>query len=134
MYFNGRLRWKGKSNKPKYCLRAGDVVLVYEDVDTVFKRVNKKEKQQAALSQGEYDIDGNKLEVGDKVLCLSIIYGGGSALRHGVIESFKAVHSNGHTRVETYVKLDGSDYVQKCNYTLEQIYKKPIKIEEVKDE
>lgn len=76
MYFNGRLRWKGKSNKPKYRLRAGDMVLVDEDIDTVFKRVDKKEKQQSALLQGEYDIDGNKLEIGDKVLCLSIVYGG----------------------------------------------------------
>lgn len=53
--------------------------------------------------------------------------GGGSTLRHGVIENFKAVHSNGSTRVETYVKLSGSDFVQKCNNPQNQIYKKPEK-------
>lgn len=124
-FFYGRLRWKGKANKPKYTLTAGDVVLLGEDIDTVFCRVDKKAEQQKALSADVNDIDGNKLEVGDKVLCLSIAYGSGSSLEHGTIHEFKAIYSNGSTRVETYVKLDGTEYIQKCNYPTEQIYKKP---------
>lgn len=123
-YFYGRLRWKGKANKPKYTLRSGDIVLIGEDTDTIFKRVDKVAEKQRALDEGVCDIHNTKLEVGDKVVYISTVYGGGASLCHGVINEFKAIHTNGHTRIETYVKDDATDFVSKCNYTTDQVWKK----------
>lgn len=122
-YWDGRLSWKGKRNNPKFTLMDStcEVILGYEG-EEVFKRFNLKVEGEKLLSQDTYDIDGNKLSKGDKVLYLNIRYGIGGTLCHGIVKSFKAHARDGYVSVIVENK-DNPAEESECHQPFNQIYK-----------
>ena len=122
--WHGRLSWKGKRNNPKFTLMDStcEVLLDYEG-EEVLKRFNLKEEGKKLLTQDFYDIDDEKLSVGDEVLYLNIRYGSGGTLCHGVVKSFKAHARDGYVSVIIANKENPSEESE-CRQPFNQIYKK----------
>jgi hypothetical protein len=64
---------------------------------------HKAAKAEALKAPNQYDIDGNRLDVGDKVLYINARYGSGMELEHGTIKEFKAVVDSRKTEIFTIV-------------------------------
>ena len=93
-------KWTGRSNKPQITLPNKDIeVIIDYDGPTVWKVFDKKAaKEEILKTPNQRDMDGNLLEVGDKVLYINARYGSGMRLDRGVVKEFKvSVDSNTHS-------------------------------------
>lgn len=122
--WNGRLSWKGKKNNPKFTLMNNtcDVLLDYEG-EEILKRFDLKKEGKKLLEQDVYDIDGNVLSKGDKVLYMNLRYGSGGKLCHGVIKDFKAHARDGYVSVIITNAEDDTEESE-CRQPFNQIYMK----------
>ncbi len=121
--WQGKLSWKGKRNNPKFILMQStcEVLLDYEG-EEILERFDLKKEGIKLLEQETFDIDGNALEVGDKVLYLNMRYGSGGKLCHGKIRAFKAHARDGYVSV-IIINDEGSEESE-CRNPFDQIYKK----------
>lgn len=121
-YWLGRLSWKGKRNNPAFTIKPSncDIILDYEG-EEVLKRFDLKKEGKKLLEKDTYDIDFNKLSIGDKVLYLNLRYGQGGCLCHGIVKDFKAHARDGY--VSVIIKNIDSAEESECRQPYNQIYK-----------
>ncbi|AUR86347.1 hypothetical protein NVP1084O_140 [Vibrio phage 1.084.O._10N.261.49.F5] len=122
-YWDGKLSWKGKRNNPKFTLMSSkcDVLLNYEG-DEVLKRFDLKKEGNKLLEQDVFDIDSQKLSIGDEVLYLNLRYGSGGMLCRGTVKAFKAHARDGFVSV-IILNNDGKEESE-CRQPYNQIWKK----------
>ena len=121
--WNGKLSWKGKRNNPKFMLMNStcEVLLDYEG-EEILKRFDLKKEGKKLLEQDIFDIDGQKLSVGDKVLYMNIRYGNGAELCHGSVKNFKAHARDGY--VSVIILHESGKEESECRQPTNQIWKK----------
>lgn len=124
-HWQGKLSWKGKRNNPKFTLmyKTCDVLLDYEG-EEILKRFDLKKEGKKLLEQDVYDIDDNKLSVGDQVLYMNLRYGNGGCLCHGTVKAFKAHARDGY--VSVIIEHESGQEESECRQPFNQIYKKDI--------
>lgn len=122
-YWCGKLSWKGKRNNPKFTLMNStcEVLLDYEG-EEILKRFDLKKEGKKLLEQDIFDIDGQKLSEGDKVLYMNLRYGSGGTLCHGSVKSFKAHTRDGY--VSVIILHDSGEEESECRQPTNQIWKK----------
>lgn len=120
-------KWDKRSNKPKLSIPDRDIVLLPNyDGPTIWNLFDKNSaKKEILKSPDQYDIDGNLLNIGDKVLYINARYGSGMELQHGKIIEFKVVVDSRKTEIKTVVKSDVNGIISTINYPETMIYKKP---------
>lgn len=93
-YWTGRLSWKGKRNIPKFTITHSSCIIVEPEAGEVIKTnlvmYNIKAEAAKLLEKDIRDVEGNTLQVGDKVIYMNLRYGCGGRLCKGVVKSFKA--------------------------------------------
>jgi uncharacterized Zn ribbon protein len=124
----GICHWNDRKNKVKTNIPNHDIeVLLDYDGPTVWEKFDTKvAKIKALASTVQYDIDGNQLQIGDKVLYMNLRYGAGGTLQHGTIKEFKAMVDSKNTTITVIVKNDDADEVSEIRYPSSMIYKKPL--------
>ena len=102
--------WDGRKNKVKLYLPHPEVeILLNYDGPTFWAKFDAKSAKEKALQNPEqYDIDGNLLNINDKVLYINARYGSGMELCHGVIKEFTASVDSKRTEIFTIVRSDES--------------------------
>ncbi len=124
-YWSGRLSWKGKRNNPKFTLMNSTctVLLDYKE-DELLQRFNLKAEGKKLLEQEIFDIDGNKLVKGCKVLYMNLRYGSGGKLCHGVVKAFKAHARDGY--VSVIITNDSNSEESECRQPSNQIWRSDL--------
>ena len=125
-YFFGVAKWDKRKNSCEVHFPSRDIVFLPNyDGPTVYEMFDKKAAKEDLLKDpNQLDVDGKKLEIGDKVLYINARYGSGFTLCHGTIVEFKAtVHLAGHY-FTTVIKNDHVDEVSSITITSEMVWKK----------
>lgn len=124
--WRGKLSWKGKRNNTQFSIKNStcDVLLNYEG-EEVLKRFDLKKEAKKLLENTKVeDIDGNVLQVGDKVVYMNLRYGCGGKLCHGEVKEFKAHARDGF--VSIIVEHESGEEVSELRNPEMQIFKKTI--------
>ncbi len=124
-YIRTIAKWTGRQNKVKVAFPhlEAELLLDYEG-PTVWEKFDaKRAKEEALKNPGQRDIDGNVLNVGDKVLYINARYGARMVLTHGVIKQFKAVADRKGTTITTVVE-DENGQLSDMLYPESMIYLK----------
>lgn len=98
--------WDGRRNKPKISLPDRDVnILLDYDGPTIWEKFDSQAaKDEVLKNPNQEDIDGNILEVGDKVLYINARYGYSMSLDRGTIKEFKVVADSRKTEISTIIE------------------------------
>jgi hypothetical protein len=102
----GICHWDGRKNSVKTSLYNREVVaLLNYNGPTVWEKFDAKTAKTDVLANPEqHDIDGNMLNIGDKVLYINARYGSGFELCHGTIKEFTAKVDSRRTEIFTVVQ------------------------------
>ncbi|QQG33938.1 hypothetical protein ZPAH1_orf00176 [Aeromonas phage ZPAH1] len=124
-YVNGRLKWVGKKNNPKFTLMSKSCYVIIPDegekIEEVLVRYDPK-KERESMELSAKDIDGRSIEIGDLVLYINTRYGSGSELCHGRVKAFKGYPRDGV--VSIIISNETRDEESECRQPSFQIYKK----------
>lgn len=123
-YFSTICRWDKRKNKVKLFLPHRDVELLLDyDGPTVWEKFDANAaKQEALANPDQYDIDGNLLAIGDKVLYINARYGARMVLSHGTIVEFKAVANSYGTTITTIIESEAGEKSELL-YPEDMVYK-----------
>lgn len=111
--------WDGRRNQVKESLpfynQEIEILLDY-DGPTVWQKFDAKAaKEEVLKNPDQKDIDGNVLNIGDRVFYINARYGSGFGLERGTIKEFKAVVDSKSTTISTIVVND-QGVESKLNY------------------
>jgi uncharacterized Zn ribbon protein len=118
--------WTGRKNKVKVSFpnHEAELLLNYEG-PTVWEKFDAKAaKEEALKNPDQRDIDGNVLNVGDRVLYINARYGARMVLTHGTIKEFKAVADSKGVTITTIVE-DEDGELSAMLYPESMIYLEP---------
>lgn len=125
-YWSGRLSWEGARNNPKFNISSSCCTIVEheegETIETDLIRFDLKKEGAKLLEKKVCDIEGNILNVGDKVIYMNLRYGCGGGLCKGVVKSFKAHARQGFVSVIIENSRDVNEQSE-CRYPEMQIMK-----------
>ncbi len=128
-YWTGRLSWKGKRNIPKFTITSNSCIIVEpeygEVVETNLVMYNIKAEAAKLLEKDIRDVEGNILNLGDKVIYMNLRYGCGGRLCKGIVKSFKAHARQGYVSVIIENAEDVNEQSE-CRYPEMQVMKENI--------
>lgn len=117
--------WKGRKNKVKesWSYYSQFEFIIGDDIDTVWCKFDAKSaKEEVLKNPDQKDIDGNILNVGDKVMFVNARYGSRMVLERGTVKEFKVVVDSKKTSISTVIE-NGEGVLSTLSYSEDMVCK-----------